>query len=104
MGSGYIAQESRHIRRTAKDVDGRVGRVSSDHGSELRDAVPAIGEDPKPEVGALTRSAQSAPSTAGEPKVDQHNGICGAQSHLDDIIRAKIAVEDPAVFPGLLFL
>jgi hypothetical protein len=67
--------------------------VSSDHGPEIWHAVSSIVEDPEPEVGALARSAQGAPSTPEEAKIQQNDCIGGAQPDLDTIMQAKIAVE-----------
>lgn len=85
-------------------MDGRVRRVLGNLGSEVWDAGPSIGEEPEPEVRALARAAQGAPGTTDEPKVQQNNGIGGTQPHLDDIVWAKITVENPAVFLSQLFL
>src|SRR5262245_57909150 len=51
----HVPEEPLHGAGTAKDVDGGRRRVPWNHGFETRNAVPAVGEDPEPEVGALTR-------------------------------------------------
>ena len=98
------AKELFHTTWAAKDMDGRVRRVFSNHGSEVRHAVPSIGEDPEPEVRALTAAADGAPDTTDEPKIQQNNGISGTQSHLNDIVWAKVAVENPTALQSQLFL
>ena len=85
-------------------MNGCVGRVLGNDRSEMWDAVPSIAEDPEPEVRALTRAAHGAPCTTEEPKVEQNNSVRGTHSHLDHIMWAEIAVENPSALLNQLFL
>lgn len=53
----HRAEELFHSTWVARDMDDRVRRVLGNHGSEVRDAVPSIAEDPEPEVRAYRSSA-----------------------------------------------
>ena len=102
--AAYDGDELFDSLRTAKEMEVGVRRIPGNRVPETRHALATIGENPAPEVGALRRSAQGAPGAAEEREVQQNNGICSTQPHLDGIMRAKIPIQDPAVFLNELLL
>src|SRR5207245_3849373 len=74
-------------RRVTKYVEVRIDRVVSDRFQENRTALPAIRQEPAPEVGTLVRSPDCSPSAAEEREVQKENRVRRTTPELNSVIR-----------------
>jgi len=102
--SPELRDQPRERPRTANQMNIRTGRILRDRFHKKRAASPPIRHQPPPEVCTLSPSPQCPPSTASEGKIQQDNGIRGPQPDFHGIIRAQVAVDNPALFLDQLLL
>src|SRR6201994_1906230 len=92
---GYLRDESPDRARGWQDVDVGITGVCGDRLPESRAAAAAIQEQPRPEAGALGCPADGAPGTAERREVQEHDGICGLQPDIQDVVGSEVPVHDP---------
>ena len=69
-----------------------------DRFKENRTALPAVGQDPPPEVDALARPSNRAMSATQKGEVQKDDRIRGAKTSLNNVKLPQITIDDPSVF------
>ena len=69
-----------------------------------RTALPAVLQEPKPEIDTLARAPDRAPCASEEREVEEDDRVCGSKPDFDGVIRSEIAIDDPFIFADKFLL
>src|SRR5260370_14825373 len=84
--AGHLRDELSKCLRATKYVEVRIDRVFIDRFHENRTALPAIRQEPAPEVGTLARSSYCSPSTTDEREVQPNDRVRRTKPHLHYVL------------------
>jgi len=95
---GYVVDKPFQCLRVMKYVDLRIGRVVSDRFQENRAALPAVRQDPPPEVDTLARPPDCSPRAAHKREVQEDDRVRGTKPSLHNVQLSQITIHDPSLF------
>jgi hypothetical protein len=72
--------------------------VVCDRFQENRTALPAVGQDPPPEVDALARPSNCAISATQKGEVQEDDCVRRAKASLNNVKLSQVTIDDPPVF------
>ena len=85
--ASHLRDELSECRRVTKYLEVRIDRVVSDRFHENRTALPAIRQEPSPEVGTLVGAPDCSPSAAEEREVQKENRVRRTKPDLNYVLR-----------------
>jgi hypothetical protein len=71
--------------------------MSRDRFQEDRTALPAVGQDPPPEVDTFARPSNCAMSAAEKGEVQEDDCVRRAKASLHNVKLSQVAIDDPSV-------
>jgi hypothetical protein len=94
-----LGDEPLQFLRVAYYVKRRMGCILRDRFHETGTALPAIPQQPEPEVSSLAGSPHCPPGAADDREVQENNCIRSPKPNFDRVVWSQVAIDDPPMLP-----